>query len=367
MKSCGKILLITSFICAASQIAEAQTCPPYPNTLTNGTAADANAVMDNFSAIMNCVNNAGGSFSGGFINKFRNGTMDVWQRGISLVVTTAGAYTADGWFVAPTGANVTIAAATGIDYTVNSLQMTGATGVTDVTLKQPIESYISASFFNQPITVQFKFVNNTGVTVTPALTVKSPNAQDNYTNSTTLLSAVNLQACASGATCTEAYTFTGSTSSNLGTEIDIDFGNNFATTSKSVKVADLDIRVTSGVATGLNSNPPPPELRPISTELAFNQRYFLKLGGSSTVDPFLDGYAVGPGQGIGTTMAYPVTMRANPTATTVGSFNNSNVASTNLYPNVSNLGWQLNSSAAGNLFSFGNASAYFQLSAEIAP
>jgi hypothetical protein len=39
-------------------------------------------------------------------------------------------------------------------------------------------------------------------------------------------------------------------------------------------ITAADIRVTPGVATGLNSNPPPPELRPIATELAFCQRYF---------------------------------------------------------------------------------------------
>ncbi len=123
--------------------------------------------------------------------------------------------------------------------------------------------------------------------LTPALTVKNPNAQDNYISSTTLVSAVNLQACTNGATCTEAYTFTGSTLSNLGTEIDIDFGNNFGTTGKNVKVADMDIRVTSGVAVGLNSNPPPPELRPIETELRFCQRYYEISTYSSLADDFI--------------------------------------------------------------------------------
>ena len=46
--------------------------------------------------------------AGGLVNKFRNGTMDIWQRGTSsLTATTSGAYTADGWIVLPTGASVT--------------------------------------------------------------------------------------------------------------------------------------------------------------------------------------------------------------------------------------------------------------------
>ena len=51
---------------------------------------------------------------GGLINKFRNGTFDVWQRGTSaLTASTGGAYTADGWIVKQTGAAFTCAQASG--------------------------------------------------------------------------------------------------------------------------------------------------------------------------------------------------------------------------------------------------------------
>jgi hypothetical protein len=36
--------------------ADAQTCPSYPNTLTNGQPADASQVMANFNSIRDCVN-----------------------------------------------------------------------------------------------------------------------------------------------------------------------------------------------------------------------------------------------------------------------------------------------------------------------
>ena len=65
---------------------------------------------------------------GGHLNKFRNATMDLWQRGTSsITVSTSGAYTADGWIVLPTGASVTAAQASGRLLTRNSLQVTGAT------------------------------------------------------------------------------------------------------------------------------------------------------------------------------------------------------------------------------------------------
>jgi len=77
-------------------------------------------------------------------NKIRNGTMDIFQRGTAAItVTTSGAYTADGWIVLPTGASVTAQQAAGRSLTVNSLKVTGAASVTDVIVKQRIESVIS--------------------------------------------------------------------------------------------------------------------------------------------------------------------------------------------------------------------------------
>ena len=81
---------------------------------------------------------------GGLVNKWRNAPLDVWQRGTSMTVTTSGQYTADGHFVLPTGASVAVAQASGRSLSVNSLKITGATSVTDVQLKQPIESYVAA-------------------------------------------------------------------------------------------------------------------------------------------------------------------------------------------------------------------------------
>lgn len=44
------------FLLFSLSAADAQNCSSYPNILTNGTNADANQVMANFNAILNCVN-----------------------------------------------------------------------------------------------------------------------------------------------------------------------------------------------------------------------------------------------------------------------------------------------------------------------
>jgi hypothetical protein len=211
---------------------------------------------------------------GGMVNKFRNGTMDVWQRGTSsLTATTSGTYTADGWIAVPTGASVTAAQAAGRLLTKNSLQVTGASSVNDVIIKQRIESLIAAALCSQTVTVQAQVYNNTGTAITPALTVKHATAQDTWSGTATDVSAVSLQSCANGAWTRVAYTFSASSSSYNGLEIAFDFGNNFSSSSQSVQITECDVRVTPGASTGLNSSPPPPELRPIAMELAVCQRY----------------------------------------------------------------------------------------------
>jgi hypothetical protein len=97
---------------------------------------------------------------GGSLNKFRNGAMDVWQRGAAPIgVTTSGAYTADGWIVLPAGASVTAQQAGGRALTKNSLQVFGAASVTDLIVKQRIESNIAAALAGQTVTVQAQIGN----------------------------------------------------------------------------------------------------------------------------------------------------------------------------------------------------------------
>jgi hypothetical protein len=262
---------------------------------------------------------------GGLVNKFRNGAMDVWQRGTSsLTATTSGSYTADGWIVLPTGASVTCSQVSNSRsgaLSLYALKVVGASSVTDVIVKQRIESYICAPLAGQIVTVQAQVYNNSGGSITPKLTVKHAGSQDSWSSPTTDVNAVSLQSCANATWTQIAYSLTASSSSGNGLEIDLDFGNNFGSSSDYIYITELDIRVTPGAtASATNSSPPPPELRPIFTELAFCQRYF------ATSFPFwttpqndYGNYAVYSFPAISSSAAYgnvplPAPMRAAPTA-----------------------------------------------------
>jgi Major tropism determinant N-terminal domain len=249
---------------------------------------------------------------GGMVSKFRNGTMDVWQRGTGpITISTSGGYAADGWIVLPAGASVTAAQAGGRLLTKNSLQVTGATSVTDVIVKQRIESLIAAAFCSQIVTVQAQVYNNTGASITPLLTVKHAGSQDVWTSPTTDVNAVSLQPCASGGWTQVGYTFSANANSYNGLEIAFDFGSNFGANTKTVQITECDIRVTPGAAAGLNADPPPPELRPIATELGFCQRYFTAWSSTAANSPFASGF-VDTSTSALFGLFFPVSMRAAP-------------------------------------------------------
>jgi len=267
------------------------------------------------------VTNTGGNIylgTTGSNNKFRNGGMDVWQRGTSITATTAGKYTADGWIVLPTGASVVASQSSGRGPTLYSLLVTGASSVTDVIIKQRIESFVSAPMTSQVVTVQAQVYNNTGGSITPKLTVKHAGSADNWTSSVTDVSAVNLQACANTAWTQVAYVFTDAGSAANGLEISFDFGNNFSSGSQTLKITELDIRVTPGVSSGATTSyPSPAELRPIFSELLNCQRYLYNWTPSGASS---NAAQVGVGQCISSTQAYivvsiPLNMRAIPTFT----------------------------------------------------
>jgi hypothetical protein len=155
--------------------------------------------------------------------------------------------------------------------------------------------------------------NDTGGSITPTLTVKHANTQDGWGASTTDVSAVSLQACANAAWTQVAYTFTDAGNAANGLEISFDFGNNLSTSGKSIKLAECDIRVTPGVATGLNSSPPPAELRNIQHELAFCQRYYFRRSARSSSDVIGLGQAFSTTQAFGCIIDLPTQMRTTPT------------------------------------------------------
>jgi hypothetical protein len=316
---------------------------------------------------------------GAMLNKFRNGTMDVWQRGTSaLTATTSGSYTADGWIVMPTGASVTAAQAGGRLLTKTSLQVTGAASVTDVIVKQRIESLMAAAFCSQTVTVQAQIYNNTGGSLTPLLTVKHAGAQDNWSSSTTDVNAASLQSCDNSAWTQVAYTFSANANSYNGLEISFDFGNNFGATTKSVSIAECDMRVTPGAAIGFSANPPPPELRPIGTELALCQRYFVAWESTVANAPYANGFVDSSTSAL-FGLVYPATMRAAPSFTfSAGStfqvrpaggsaITGSAVSASIATPQAAQIGLTISggSVASGLLRDSGSANSYIQASAEL--
>ncbi len=238
------------------------------------TGTNKKVTFANLQASMSSSSNP----TGGFVNKFCNGAFDVWQDGTSGTITAGSpAYTADGFYIGCTGANVPWAQVAGRYATKYGLKATGAASVTDVFFKQRIESSSCNSLYPQAtaqVTIQAKIYNATGATITPTLTVKHATAVDNWAGTTTDVNAVNLQSCPNTTLTTVSYTFASASGTTNGLEVTIDCGNNFSTSGKSVEVFEWDIRVTPGVATGLNASPPIPELRNIAVETAFCQRYY---------------------------------------------------------------------------------------------
>jgi hypothetical protein len=290
----------------------------YSSNSNNAISLSGNAQVF-ITEIAEDVNQAG---YGGFRNKFRNPGVDVDQRGTNgsaAAVTTAGAYVTDGHIVVPTGASVTAQQITRDSISsrsANSLKITGATSVTGLQVKLRIESTTAAPLASQQVTVQCKVYNSTGGSITPKLSAGAPAGVDSFAAfngapASGDLNAVNLQACANGATTTLAYTWAGGAGLNTGLEATFDFGNNFTTNTKFIELSDFDIRVTPAVATGLNSNPPPTELRPISFEKLDALRFYQPVPGYG-VPMWVQSAAT-----LFISYQYLAPMRAAPTATLV--------------------------------------------------
>jgi hypothetical protein len=261
---------------------------------------------------------------GGFVNKFRNGTFDVWQRGTPVAVAASGGfYTADGWLAVATGAATTVqqGANNRVGGSRYYLAILAATGLTGFNIRQRIESQIAAPLAGQTCTFSCWMFNNTAASATPTLAVNHPTAENNFVSTVADLAATNLQPCAVGVWTRVAYTWAQpQASQSLGLEIVLTLGGALNAASGSFILSDADVRATPGVATGLNASPPPPELRPTAIEIPYCQRYYLNRGSYGTffcgnVTSGLVYYAAG---------GFPSSMRATPTIVLTGNTSNTN-------------------------------------------
>jgi hypothetical protein len=247
------------------------------------TAGTDNAKMMTALRVAQALAAANVTPPGGFLNKFLNGTFDVWQFGTSGTITAGSpSYTADGWYAGSTGANITWARTAGRNRLAYGLKLTGNTSVTDALVKQRIEGIYAQSLASQSVTFQAQVYNNTGGAITPTITVKRANSADNWGATTTDVNAVALQSCPNAALTQVSYTFTANAAAGNGLEITIDFGNNFSSNAKSVEIFEADLRAAGGVQT--------PEFRAFDHELFFASRYYFKTFG----------YGTAPAQNVGT-------------------------------------------------------------------
>lgn len=272
LKPDGTTITIAAGIITASG-ASATAITPGTTTVSGGSANPGYALTNSGGAL---ANNQLFSAAGGYINKFRNGTFAVWQRGNSSVATGSaapGAYTADGWQVQQTGAQFSCSQIAGNAGVKQTISCVGGTSNTDTLISQPIESDQGTLLASQTVTVQFQFKQDTGIAVTPKISTCFASATDNFTTCTADLASTSLTSCASGSFCTEAYTLAVSSSATNGYRVTIDC-NTAMTAAQHCVVGNAEIRVTPGVTTGINSLPPPPELRPITAEQEWCNRYF---------------------------------------------------------------------------------------------
>ena len=265
--------------------------------------------------------------SGGFLNKFRNGTMDVWQFGTSSLATASSlakpcVATADGWCVVQTGAQFTCSQTGGAAGTRWALACNGGTSNTDTSFTQRIESNIANSLASNVVTVQFQYQQTSGSTITPKISTCYASATDNFTTCTSDISATSLTACTTATFCTEAYTFTASANAVNGYAVTLDC-NTALTAPESCQITAADIRVTPGITTGVNTAPPPAELRPISVELLLNRRYYFQTTGVANSQPTFYGFGTS-GTTIGGAYPFSTPMRTTPSTTVTGSFSVTN-------------------------------------------
>ena len=232
----------------------------------DGSAWTEAMTIDRTTGGVSFPNSAWAPTGGSFANKFRNAALNIWQRGTGGTVTAGTpAYTADGWIAGCTGADIAWSRQAGRLFSPYSLRLTGATSVTDIFVRQRIESFWCSPLAGLPVTVQGRVYNNTGGSITPTITVKRAGAADDWASSNTDVNAVSLQPCADSAWTQISYTFMANAGAGAGLEVTIDFGNNFSAGTKYVQICEMDI--------GIGNLLRPPEFADSALEVLRAKRY----------------------------------------------------------------------------------------------
>lgn len=216
----------------------------------------------------------------GFVNRIRNASLSAQQYGTSGAIDPgAPKFTADGFVVGTSGANVTwqifTAANSGTSSPSYALRITGSNGVTDTFVRFPLAAEDSTILSKKIVTFQIGINASATLTTTPTLTIKHPSAVDNWANVIVDVNAVNLQTITSGggSGITLAYAFTANASVTNGMEAIVDFGGALGNASTFIQIFAPDMRVTPGVVGGLVASPQPAEIRNATSDIAWCQRF----------------------------------------------------------------------------------------------
>lgn len=253
----------------------------------------------------------------GFKNRIINGNMALAQRGTSATVTagtavptaSTGYPCVDRFFVYSTGANVTAAQVAGSGATQYRLQITGAASVTAVGVGQRIEQMNSYDMAGSTATLSVDLANTALSTVT--WTASYATTADTFG---TIGTPTKTQ-IATG-------TFTvSSTVTNFSTQISIP-----AAATTGIEILFTVGAQTSGTFTVGNvqltkgATVEAFDVRPVGTELALCQRYYVNGNGPSSLNPTVNTV------NLSSSLVFPVPMRTTPTITWAGmtsSFSNS--------------------------------------------
>lgn len=256
-----------------------------------------------------------------FKNALINGGFDVWQSGTSISGITARTYAADMWAIRATGAAIEAqqsAAVPGLSR--YSLSLVGASGVTGADVDQRIEA-AAIPPIKRAMTFSAYIYNSSGAAFAPTLILSTPAAADNWTTPTARVTAA-LQSCAVGAWT--RVTWTGDigalTDIDSGLEVRLQMPAGALDLGDTVRLAEIQLE-PGRAATPIETLPP-------GVVLAQCQRHFWRWAEGINKAPFGALQAFTTVNAYGGVLAFPVPMRAVPTASAAG-------------------GWVLTTSAAG--------------------
>ena len=259
----------------------------------------------------------------GFKNRIYNGDMRIWQRGTSFTnPTLANYYTADRWGANRSsdvnGAVVSRISSglAGFEYALALQRASGNTSAESLSLQYSNESTNTYDLVGSPVTLSFWAKTGSNYSGGPLFVrIRSGTGVDQRVYAYTGLNdfAASTQAITSTWT---RYSLTGTVPSST-TQLGFYM---FWTPPGTAAGADDSVYIT-GVQLEQGSTATDFERRPIGTELALCQRYFLiyEFG----VDETRCGAHFLNGNTQATSLSFPVTMRSSPTAsfnTTTGSF-----------------------------------------------